>query len=444
MWHPAAFCAACLFEEHEIIEEGSTMAHSKISGTAIAAQYPFLLSTPLLIGVFVLFPSIISNFDSQYYLSIAAGHIQSEHTPFTSRALIPLLAGALSRYASVSLEQGFMLIAAISNIAFAWAVKNIARSDRFAATPSLIYTVLSFFSVQTFAVAVMPDAASAALIACSLAALKEERFALGAVAAAAAVAVRESNIIFLVFVLWYFGTARQWKLLLLTVILGGAAYRLTQYFASEGSPNIHEMNGALYMAMKIPVNFLSQVMGIPLWTDSMAWCSPPVFVYKLPSFLPTGKVHEIGMCGWSPVIPLKNLATLLTVFGILPSLLLVARGGKYNRWIMLTGGYGALMVVLGFCSGWSVARLVTYGWPLYVLTLPLLWQRQFGRDLPLKLLPLHLAALVICVAFKLPEQPLGVPLELLAVGAATACQVGALVIASRALKQPYSESQFRA
>jgi hypothetical protein len=402
--------------------------------TKVIGEYPIIIFSSLLTLVFILFPKIIIDFDSRYYLNIASGNLKNEHAPYTSRALIPLIVEALNKYANVSLEHGFMIVAIIAASAFVFSLKQIARLEGYSPAPILIFVASTFFAIQTFAVAAMPDAACAAVTALCFAALRDNRFIASAILTAIAVAVRESSIILLLFMLWYFGSLREWRLMILTAILGLAGYRLTAFFASAGLANIHEMNAALYMVLKIPVNFLTQVVGVPLWTDSMAWCSPPVLTYKLPSFLPTGRLHEIGICGWSPGIPIRNLATLMTVFGTMPAMLLAAKGAKGDHWIALVATYGAVMTGLGLCTGWSVARLISSGWPLFVLTLPVLWQRLFKKDLPLALLPLHLAALAICLGFRLSEKPLSTSLELTALCAAMCCQIGTFVMARRASK----------
>jgi hypothetical protein len=401
-------------------------------------RYSVVLVAMVLALVFVLFPRVIFVFDSQYYMGIAAGDLEATHAPFSSRALVPLIVAAVHDTTGLSLEHGFMAVAIVSAAAFAFSIRTIARIEGYTPLPILIYAATTIFAMQTFAVAAMPDAAFAAVIALCFAALRAGQLLAAALLSALVVAVRDSGVIFLLFVLWYLVSLRQWRPAILTAVLGLAAWRLITLFADAGLGNVHEMNAALYMLLKVPVNFLIEVMGIPLWTDSIAWCSPPTLAYPIPPFLPTGRMHQVGICGWDPARPIRNLATLLTVFGTLPALLIAAKGAKSeranDRWLVLAGGYGVLMVALGLCTGASVARLISYGWPLLVLALPALWQRRSRGELPLRLLPWHLLALGVCLAARLVDDALAVPAELAALAAALLCQIAVFFLARRAFR----------
>src|ERR1700730_12104598 len=118
------------------------------------------------------------------------------------------------------------------------------------------------------------------------------------------------------------------------------------------------MNSLLYMALKVPVNFLRNVLGIQFWLNDINWCDRPMLTVPVgqeaAAYL--GKITSIGICAPDVMAPIANAALVLSTFGVLPglTLALALRGrrdlGK-DPWLLFVMLYGSLMLVLGTCTG---------------------------------------------------------------------------------------------
>ena len=92
-------------------------------------------------------------------------------------------------------------------------------------------------------------------------------------------------------------------------------------FNSLGLPNAHELTGLPYLILKLPYNFLNNVLGIVPWSNTLPHCEP-IFQYHLPALSFFGSIQSIGICGFNPLFPLATVTTLLTIFGIMPAVLI--------------------------------------------------------------------------------------------------------------------------
>ena len=147
------------------------------------------------------------------------------------------------------------------------------------------------------------------------------------------------------------------------------------------------MNSLLYMALKIPVNFLRNVLGVKFWLNDIDWCDAPLVIVPIKHGATYfGKITTIGICAPDVMFPVANAALVLTTFGVLPGVTLaLARHSRRDLgrdpWLAFVMLYGATMFVLGTCTGASVYRLLTYGWPLFVFGMPILWKASSEDDL---------------------------------------------------------------
>ncbi|MGO9109311.1 MAG: hypothetical protein ACLP9L_08770, partial [Thermoguttaceae bacterium] len=152
---------------------------------------------------------------------------------------------------------------------------------------------------------------------------------------------------------------------------------LVVHRATAGLENVHQIPELLYLLTKMPANFLRNWLGVLMWTNGYAWCNQPVFSISLPGTLHLGVITQIGFCAPSIAAPLTTASTYVTIFGVLPAVLisvLKARGvppGKWREeWWTTAFAYGALMVLLGSLAGAPVDREIGFGWPLFFIALP--------------------------------------------------------------------------
>jgi hypothetical protein len=186
---------------------------------------------------------------------------------------------------------------------------------------------------------------------------------------------------------------RMWKMAVTAILVTVLGIFVVGRVASEGRPNIHDSNTLVYLVGKVPFNFLTNVCGLKMWTNTHAKNDPasfpnePLFSFELPSWVPTGSMRQVGIYRIAPEIPLMLVRFILTSFGVMPSVVLLviiwrrwrlarADGLPFGGQLSLT--YGSMALFLGPCIGASFGRLIGYAWPLGWVAAPELLVRYFN------------------------------------------------------------------
>lgn len=319
------------------------------------------------------------SFDSPQYIAIAQGRFADVVAPFSGRVLVPLLSAAIHSQLAVSLATGFAVVALVGAALFVFGVHGVYRRyeiEPYALFPAMLAVPWVIDAIRD---AYLPDALVMGLTSLFLLSLHRERsWLLAAASAVLLILARETGLILVMlavaFALWH----RRWWFAALLAGLGVAALVSLKHLAPAVA-NIHDMNGLLYLALKIPVNFLRNVAGMKFWLNDMSSCAHPMLAIPVghavaPFF---GKITTIGFCAPDVTLPVSTAALVLSIFGVLPgmALALLLRGRQVlakDHWLLLVVLYGGAMFVLGTCTGASVYRLLTYGWPLFVIAVPIL------------------------------------------------------------------------
>jgi hypothetical protein len=200
----------------------------------------------------------------------------------------------------------------------------------------------------------------------------------------------------LVFALW-----RRTRLskALIGVAAVSAAVLVSRHFGEAGSGTIHGVTGGGYILGKLVWSFSKNVLGLPLWSNTLPECTP-LWSTNLPH--PLGAIRTIGVCSPSLWGPARLLLAWFGIFGIGPALLLVLRRQIISPVAPMNGGkavvfrfctlYGLACVLMAPLLGASTDRLVAYGWPLYFVVLPWLLVSTCNLRSPrlVWVLPLHL------------------------------------------------------
>ncbi len=164
--------------------------------------------------------------------------------------------------------------------------------------------------------------------------------------------------------------------------------------ALQGGPNVHNLNPFFYMVLKIPANFLSNVVGLRLWTDTLSsnpitadcFSNNPFISVMLPKWLQLGGIHKIGILPFNIEPPIYTIESLLTIFGVAPSLLFLDLRNHYKEIITSNNGlliiliYGIFSFIIGTSSGADVFRLISYGWPAFIIAAPILICNHYSFD----------------------------------------------------------------
>jgi|GEM_PF-1178384 len=330
--------------------------------------------------------------DSAAYLAIAEGNISEVASPFPKRLLYPLLAGGVARATRLELPDAFLLLNMISLAVFAYCVASFLA--RLTGSPWLaLPLLLTPFPMESLELAYIPDLFLTALTAVFFLLLLNGRYRWGLVVLFIAFLARESTML-LCASCAAVAFSRRNKMLLygsLGVLILGLFF--SALFAKMGLPNIHLMPDILYMACKVPYNFLSNVLGIFIWSDIRNEVGIPFITWQLPAFLHVAD-QEIGIClDWR--LPVNTLVVFLTIFGSGPLF-----AGKFLRhWrqlprlplaVQLALVYGLISFVLGTSLGNWTERLLGYGWPAFWIGVVYLCHRTY------RLRKSELAFLVSC------------------------------------------------
>ena len=166
----------------------------------------------------------------------------------------------------------------------------------------------------------------------------------------------------------------------LGVILFGMAFG--SWCLRSGHTNIHGLPDFCYLALKLPYNFLKNVLGCSIWTNVLTGVGEPFLKFTLPHCLQWGGDREIGLCYPEAGRPLFTLISLLSLFGSGPLILWANRRMKlwsddHPLMVQLVFIYGLCVYFLGTSLGDWVDRLIGHSWPLFWICIPyLLAKRQ--------------------------------------------------------------------
>ncbi len=316
-------------------------------------------------------PSIVS--DNTEYLKMGQGDTHDVMSPFTRRALFPFMAYCISQTMGLPIPSAFIILDIISVFLLIYFLAKILI--RFGLSPWITAIfILTPYSLDRVVNGYMPDLFHSTLTAFFFLLILQKRFLSGLIVLAVAYMVRENTLILcLVFgiIAWvrrFYGVAFGSGL----VILFGTAFG--SWAIRLGQPNIHHLPDFLYFGLKMPHQFLKNVFGFRIWTNTLPF-GEPFKIFVLPTYLRAGDVHAVGLCypEWS--LPFFTLITLLTLFGAGP--LIVWRTRRIGLWtnhhslaIQVVFVYGLISYFLGTSIGDWVDRLIGYGWPLFWIGVP--------------------------------------------------------------------------
>lgn len=335
------------------------------------------------------------SYDSSYYLRLATEGPEQVIAPFSGRILHAGLAGMLSQQAGLSIDAAFLLLAGLALFVFVGVIVRLLALETgyVLASIPLLFTP---FLLRTFREVYLPDLFHAALLA-SFFWIARRNPAVSSLLLLPLLLARETSVLLAV-VLVALALARRELALCGTVILVTAVALACRHAAVGESPgNIHTLGEPVYLALKLPFNFMRNIMGLEFWANTIDYCRP-LYRLELPARLQLGGVQAVGCCGFNLFPVLNTSRVLLTVFGVAPTVLVallpVLRTWRpYSpSWLLSAAGYGALAFALGTSTGADVERLTGFGWPISLLATPIWLGRVVRQVTCMQLLLLHVAA----------------------------------------------------
>ncbi len=351
--------------------------------------------------------------DVEAYVSMAQGRFASVHQPFASRPLAPLMARALAAGLHQSIQHGFLILGWIAFLFTLAVVFFFAVGSSLPRWMLPMLVTLSFWPGLLHAFP-MPDLPYAALLCCLLLCLFRRHYWLAALSLFPLMLARESTMLVLFCLL---GAAwqelRPWgALLALASTLAGAV--MVRHLSAGAASNVEHLPSVVYMAAKVPWNLL-RTLGIVPWSNLFPYlCGTPARAYALH----LGPLQSVGLCGVSSSSPFFACFALFTIFGLLPSLVVIFLFDR-SRWQRLPPMerfcvvYGGIAFLLAPALGTGYERLFGYGWPLFLVALPRLCSVQADKEIGdpamrgdalFWLLPLGCQIALCCLAL-LPPRP---------------------------------------
>ncbi len=356
----------------------SNAAYRKSGGQGVLLFPAVCLCFAILLGL----PGAVYAPDAGQYRLLALGQRNAVPAPFSARILGPATAGWLGRVTGLGVDTGFLLLGVVCLVALIALVAGLLWSWR--APAAIVAGVfLMPFWVDIFHDYYLPDLLHATLLAAILLCLLFGHSGLALFLLFPAYLARESTLLLalcLIFACWRRIPLRSAGVGLLAMAAG---VLVSRHYGQSGPASVHGLGGGAYILGKLFWSFFKNLLGLPLWSNTLPECSP-VWVTALPH--PLGAIRQVGVCRPDLWGPGRLLLAWFGIFGIGPALALVlwrrmvaALSGR-ERDLELPPGmvivfrfgivYGVISILMTPLLGASADRLVEYGWPFYFVVLP--------------------------------------------------------------------------
>jgi hypothetical protein len=328
--------------------------------------------------------------DAGYYRLLALGQRAAVPAPFSARILGPAIAGWLGHATGLGVDPGFLWLGIVCLVALLALIAGLLWSWR---APTAIFAAIFLmpFWVDIFHDYYLPDLLHAAILAAILLCLWFGYSAAALVLLFPAYLARESTLLVglcLIFACWRRVRLPHAVIGVLAIFCAGL---VTRHYAQGGPSSVHGLGGGVYILGKLFWSFFKNVLGLPLWSNTLPECSP-IWRKALPGGHHLGAIREVGLCEPSVWGPARLLIAWFGIFGIGPSLAFALwrkmispasatderLPGKLIvfRFCIL---YGVISILMTPLLGASADRLVEYGWPFYFVVMP--WFVAFHYDL---------------------------------------------------------------
>ena len=367
------------------------MNQSNLCGSAfrrpwIVTGFVILVATLLITMV----PNLISvdeHPNAEWYIKLAEGRISEVERPYSGRILAPMIVyAAKAVLGKPDVQALFASLSFISLIVFIGGVTVILGSAT--TRPALSFFVLvTPLTVYWFRNYCYPEMFYSALLALFFLTMLYEKWLPSILILFLLMLTREDTIILSCCLAVIFLLRKDMrKLAGLVIIATLAGVIVITLVSSGGKSNIHGTSHIVYLLLKAPYNLLKNYFGIELWTNTLAhgkltahsFREQPIWFMELPRWLQAGQIKKAGIYQICLDFPLSTLKIMLTMFGLMPSLLIGLLLTGRQRWkdcspFMATLiSLGLISFLAGPCLGADVERLVSYGWPAFWIATPIL------------------------------------------------------------------------
>jgi hypothetical protein len=312
--------------------------------------------------------------DARFYMGIANNDYSQVMQPFASRQLGALVVAAMAHLFHWTIQRGFLLEGSFS-LVFMLATLYFLIMRTQAPRWILFAIALVPFWASLLEYLVLPDLWYSALLMVMLLLLSEEHMMGAALMMFPLMLSRESTSLTLVCFLVAAWRWLRWRDRVVAVASTIAAGLIVSHLAVRAQSNLEHLPQAIYMLVKVPWNFVHNILGIALWSNVYPdLCKVPV--WSMPFHM--GPVQALGVCGFSSFVWIQIGQALMTNFGLLPLLAAFVwwrhrRVTTRNPLLRFTLLYGFVSLLLAPMLGTWIVHLIGYGWPLFFVALPLMF-----------------------------------------------------------------------
>ena len=258
--------------------------------------------------------------DAGQYRLLALGQRDAVPAPFSARILGPATAGWLGRVTGLGVDTGFLILGIVCLVALIALVAGLLWSWR---APIGIFAAVFLmpFWADIFHDYYLPDLLHATLLAAILLCLFFGYNGLALLLLFPAYLARESTLLLalcLIFACWR-------RIPLRTAAIGvlamAAGVLVSRHYGHSAPASVHGLSGGSYILGKLFWSFFKNVLGLPLWSNTLPECNP-TWVTALPR--PLGAIRAIGVCQPDRWGPGRLLLAWFGIFGIGPALAVVS------------------------------------------------------------------------------------------------------------------------
>jgi len=337
------------------------------------------------LAIAVGFPGGSESSDSGAYILLAQGHVESVIHPFSTRQLEPLLVRALSSLMRTDVDRGFAVVAVLSTFVCVAGAGYIFYRE---SVPVLLFAGTSLLPVwASFDHPYqMPEIFYSALLTLFLLCLWRRCYWLGAAMLFPLYITRETTLaVLLCLLVAGIGILRP-RVMAAAAGAAGAGALVAGYLARASPPNRHHLPGIVYLLGKVPYNATKNLFGVQIWTNTLNLNEPPLWIWHVPHWFHLGGIRLIGICPFHGTILGWTFVSWMSGFGVLPLLLYVSfrqghlRPAWENLCLRFCLLYGVASFAAGPLLGAGVYRLVLYGWPAFLLAMPLVSRRRLPKE----------------------------------------------------------------
>jgi hypothetical protein len=319
--------------------------------------------------------SAFTKSDSRYYLAMASGDYSQVVQPFASRQLGARLVAGIMHVLHCSVYRAFH-IEAVASLVVMLAVVYFLLLQTTAPRWMLLAIACVPFWGTLLQDLTLPDLWFSALLSILLLFLAGEQLLLASLMMFPLMLSRESTSLTLVCFLIVAWTTLRWRDRLVAIASTVAGALVVGHLAARSQSNVEHLPEAVYMMTKVPWNFLHNILGILPWSNvNTAFCQVPTWSMSLH----LGPIRSIGTCGFSTFSWEFIPQALLSIFGLLPVLVLFLwhrrqRSAQRSLLLRFTLLYGTVSLCLAPLLGVSFVHLIGYAWPLFLVALPMLFE----------------------------------------------------------------------